>query len=317
MKILALLSTCVLITSAFGQQISLNTQYMFTEVSFNTGAVGSNDYISVHLNGRKQWAGFEGAPSTQTLTSHAYLGKNLGFGGTVFNDVTGPSRRTGGTIMGAYRLRLSQNKAHILGLGLGVSFTQHMIDLSRLTTYLPDDPAMQVGYNNQFVPDANFGAYYTYLDKGFVGISARNLVEVNRDLFDFDNKVINPMVRTYYLYGGYNFSLPKDWSLKPTGMVRMIDALVIQPDVSLIASYDDLLWFGVSYRHEEAVAGMAGFQFGIFKFGYSYDFTLSDIGNYSNGSHELFLELQIWKNQEQRKKTPWLLRNRIYSPSSL
>jgi hypothetical protein len=97
----------------------------------------------------------------------------------------------------------------------------------------------------------------------------------------------------------------------------MIDALVIQPDVSLIASYDDLLWFGVSYRHEEAVAGMAGFQFGIFKFGYSYDFTLSDIGNYSNGSHELFLELQIWKNQEQRKKTPWLLRNRIYSPSSL
>jgi hypothetical protein len=62
---------------------------------------------------------------------------------------------------------------------------------------------------------------------------------------------------------------------------------------------------------------MGGAQFGPFKFGYSYDYTLSDIGNYSTGSHEIFLELQLTPrdrngNGDQRK-TPWIKRNRLYS----
>ena len=316
MKRLVLISICLAVSTAFGQQISLNSQYMFNETSFNPGAVGSKEYIQIHLNGRRQWAGFEGAPATESLTANAYLGKNFGIGGSLFNDVTGPSRRTGGMIMGAYRLPLSSDGSHTLGMGLGVSFTQHIIDVNRLTTYLPDDPAILKGYNDRFVPDANVGFFYTFKDKGFVGISGRNLIQSDKDLFDFDLTMANPMVRNYYLYGGYNFALPKNWGLKPTAMVRMIEAMAIQFDVSLLASYKQLLWFGVSYRHDDAVVGMAGFQFSAFKIGYSYDYTLSEIGDYSTGSHELFLELQIFKSDKKAgSKVPWLKRNRIYGPS--
>ena len=315
MKRLLLISFCSLTGLSFGQQVSLNSQYMFNEISFNPGATGSKDYVSVHLNARQQWVGFEGAPSTQTLSAHGYVGKNMGVGGTFYNDVTGPSRRTGMSIMSAYRLRLSADKAHTLGMGLGVSFTQHIIDEDRLTTYLPDDPAIVVGYNDRFVPDASVGFYYTFKDAGFAGISARNLLQTNRDLFNFDETVVNPMVRNYHIYGGYNFTLPQNWRLKPTAMVRMIDALAIQWDLSLLASFDNKVWFGGSYRHNDAAVAMAGFQFGVFKLGYGYDFTLSDIQNYSAGSHELFLELQIFKSPEGGQKVPWLKRNRIYSPS--
>ena len=58
---------------------------------------------------------------------------------------------------------------------------------------------------------------------------------------------------------------------------------------------------------------LIGGQFGPFKFGYSYDYTLSDIGDYSQGSHEVFIEMQFQKSGGN-SRTPWLKRNRIYSP---
>ena len=71
---------------------------------------------------------------------------------------------------GAYHLQLDSRNDHVLGLGLGVSFTQHMIDVNKLNTYLPSDPAVLRGYNNQLVPDANFGVQYRFKNKGFTSI---------------------------------------------------------------------------------------------------------------------------------------------------
>jgi type IX secretion system PorP/SprF family membrane protein len=309
---------CSYTSMALSQQIALNSQYMFNEISFNPGAAGSKEYVAIHANARQQWLGFEGAPSSQTLSGHGYVGKSMGFGGTIYNEVTGPSRRTGFQVMGAYRLKLSSDGSHMLGMGLGLSMTQHLIDANRLTTYLPEDPAILKGFNNKMVPDANVGFFYTFKNKAFAGISARNLLQTDVDLFDYEIKVVNPMVRNYYAYGGYNFGLPKKWTLTPSAMFRMIDALAMSFDVSVLANYNNKVWFGASYRYEDAVVAMAGIQFGVFKFGYSYDFTLSDIKNYSAGSHEIFLELQVFgkeKSGSSSSKIPWLKRNRIYTPS--
>lgn len=299
--------------SVSAQQIALNSQYLFNEMLVNPGATGAKNYIPIQLAYRKQWTSFPGSPTTQALSAHSAVAKNMGFGGVVFNDVSGPSRRTGLNVNAAYHLRLDEKKEHILGLGLGVSLTQHMIDVNQLSTYLPEDPAVVRGYNNQLVPDANFGAFYRFKDKAFVGLSAYNLVELKRDLYNFQNPLFNPLKRTYYLFGGYNFSLGKNYTLKTSTLVQAIESGTMQFDVTAIGVYKNLLWLGASYRYTDAVVFMAGAQAGPFKFGYSYDYTLSDIGKYSFGSHEIFLELQIFK-AESDSQTPWLKRNRIYSP---
>jgi type IX secretion system PorP/SprF family membrane protein len=312
MKKLIILAFAAISTGLYGQQIALSSQYLFNKMLVNPGATGSKDYIPVQVNFRKQWAGFPGAPTTQTISSHANLGSNFGFGGSLFNDVSGPSRRSGFNINGAYHLRLDKRNEHKLGLGLGVSVTQHMVDPSKMETYLPEDPAVTRGFNNQMVPDANFGAFYYYKDKAFVGVSAFNLVEMNRDLYDFNSALINPMVRNYYLTGGYNFDFKHGFGLKTSALVQMIETTTAQFDVTAVVTYKDRFWLGGSYRHEDAVVILGGAQFGPFKFGYAYDYTLSDIMNHSTGSHEVFLELQIFKGDNN--STPWLKRNRIYSP---
>lgn len=313
-KILFTLFTVFTVVS-YSQQISLHSQYLFNDMLINAGATGRYDYIPIHFDFRKQWANFPGAPTTQTLSASSKIAKNMGIGGTIYNDVSGPSRLTGFNFNGAYHLRLDARNRYHLGLGLGVSLAQHYIDIDKITTYLPNDPSVKRGYNNKLVPDANFGAFFYYLDKAYVGISGVNLIQSKRDLFNFDYKLFNPLARTYYLYGGYNFTLGKKSKLKTSTLFQAIETGTFQWDISMIYEWNNLFWVGGSYRLNDAAVAMVGFRFNVFSIGYSYDFTLSDIRDYSVGSHELFLELQLnRKNGSSGSRTPWLKRNRIYSP---
>lgn len=303
--------------SVNGQQLSLNSQYMFNEAALNPAAAGSKDYIPIHFNFRRQWSGFDGAPTSQVLTTHADMGKNLGFGGNLFNDVTGPSRTTGMNLMLSYRLRLSQDNLHGLRMGLGVTLGQHLIDITKLTTDIDDDPAIAKSYNNQFVPDVDMGIFYAYGKKAFAGLSVKNGIQMKRDLFNYSQMIENLMVRHYYLIGGYNFEIDPTWQIKTSTALRMIESRPFQVDLNVIGQYKEMLWLGAGYRLKDAVSIMAGGQVGMVKIGYSYDFTTSEIRNYSSGSHEIFLELQIrTSKKESVSKTPYLKRNRIYAPSA-
>ena len=320
-QLFTILFTLLIGSASFAQQIGLNSMYLFNETSINPGATGTKSYTQIQVNYRKQWVGFPDSPTSQYISANGNVGKNFGIGGIISNDVAGPSRHTGITFNGSYQLRLSKNNEHHIGMGLGVSLTQHVIDQSKLTTYLSDDPAVVRGYNNVVVPDANVGFYYYFKDKGFFGISGKNLVQANRDIYKFQNPFVNLNVRTYYAFGGYRFDLPKKFALKVAGMLQFIESGVWQAEGTLLAIYDNHVWLGGSYRYNDAAIVMAGLQFGPFKVGYSYGYTLSSIVKYSRGSHQIFLELQLFGKKSGNKatnedgsKVPWLKRNRIYSP---
>ena len=289
--------------SSFGQQIALNSQYLFNEMMVNPGATGAKDYIPIQFNFRKQWVNFPGSPTTQFLSGHAAVSKKMGFGGSLFNDVAGPSRRTGININGAYHLQLDANNDHRLGMGLGVSLTQHLIDVNQMETYLPDDPAVLRGYNNTMVPDANFGIFYHFKDKAFAGISAYNLGEINRDLYNFETAFSNPLVRTYYLIGGYHFKVSKNLGIKTTVLGQAIETGTWQADGTALFTYKKLLWIGASYRHTDAVVFLAGGQAGPVRFGYAYDMPFSPLKAYTRGSHEIMIRYEWGSSKSKIKST--------------
>lgn len=293
MKKLILIWICLGGATAFAQQHSLTTNYMFNPVYYNPAIAGLYDYMPIHFNFRSQWVGFDGAPTTQSLTTHTDVGNNLGLGGGLFNESTGPSRFTGGNLMLSYNLKLSSDDMHHLRGGLGVSMSQHIIDPSLMTMEDDTDPTLASGYNHQFVPDADFGFYYTYSDKGYAGISLRNAAQMKKDLFNYSLPLINNMRRHYYFMGGYNFTLHEDWNLNTSTLMRFIEATPFQFDVNVMAEFRKYLWFGFGYRHLDAVTFNVAFQYGIVKAGYSYDYGISDIRKYSSGTQEIFLEVQL------------------------
>ena len=305
--------SCIVGITAYTQQIGLNSTYIFNEASYNPAAAGSKEYIPVHINYRSQWAGFEGAPVSQFISSHAAIGKGLGFGGNLYNEVSGPSRLSGISLMLSYRLRLSQNDLHGLRIGLGASFNQHLIDISRLTTEIANDPAIEKSYNNQFVPDADLGLFYTYGKKAFVGVSVKNVAQVKRSLFYYNDLIHNTLNRHYYFNAGYNFELNKNWQLKTTALGRIIESNVFQVEGNLVFAYKDFIWMGAGYRNKESVNAMVGVKAGIVQFGYCYDFGVSNIRNYASGSHEVFVQFQFQKKKSNgTSSVPWTKRNRVY-----
>jgi hypothetical protein len=83
------------------------------------------------------------------------------------------------------------------------------------------------------------------------------------------------------------------WQLRPSFLVKS-DVAVTQFDINVLAVYNSQFWGGLSYRFQDAVCPMIGFQnvaednSGI-KVGLAYDFNTSRLRTANNGSVEIFV----------------------------
>ncbi len=76
-------------------------------------------------------------------------------------------------------------------------------------------------------------------------------------------------------------------------------------DISLRTTYKKAVWIGFGYRSNDAFTGMLGFCFkDMLRIGYSYDFTTTDLKNYSSGTHELMLGFIFGKSKSDSQSTP-------------
>src|SRR5574337_1605313 len=105
--LIALLFGLVELVSA--QQLPQYTNYMINSYVLNPAWSGTKDYFEVQSNNRYQWVGITDAPRTYILSANGpYKTKNMGYGGYVFTDITGPTRRIGLSFSYAYHAKLTE-----------------------------------------------------------------------------------------------------------------------------------------------------------------------------------------------------------------
>ena len=288
-KLTIILITISISFTGYSQQLTYNSQYMLNQFLINPAAAGTKEYMPISTSFRQQWAGFNDAPRTQMLSVHSPIGENMGVGGILYNDVTGPLRNIG--FEGSYSYHLKINDASKLALGLSISLTQHVLDGSNFILNNTNDQVLNGATQKSFNPDGSFGLYY-YSEKGFLGISVPQLIE-NKLKFGDNIEELNRQVRHYYLSGGYRFPMGDNLELEPSILLKYTIASPFQFDVNARLFYKENLWTGISYRHDESVVSMVGIQRDEFMIGYAFDYTLSSIRNYSAGTHELYLEYQL------------------------
>ncbi len=293
-KYILLFAIVALGMNIYSQQIPLHSQYMMDLSMVNPAVVGSYDFTPISLNVRQQWTGFKGAPTTQSLNTHKYFGKNVGLGIAFFNELSSPIRRTGVQISFAYHLPLSNDFTKDLSFAISPVFFQHYLNTDLITTDQPDDPAVTNGYNNQFCPDANFGIMYSQKNKFYAGVSVFNLLQIRKDLFQIMDKINNPVERTYYLVMGHKFKVKDKFNIEPSVLAQYQHNAPFQFDINLRGVYDNKFGLGISYRYQDALVYMAFVSVGDFRFGYSYDMTLSDIKRYSYGTNEFHVSYRIF-----------------------
>lgn len=302
MKKLSLIIASLLVgsTLVWGQQDPQFSQFMYDRLSVNPAFAGSKDAICATLIGRQQWSGLSGQPSTGLLNVSGPISSiKSGIGATVYLDEIGPQSTTAFRLSYAYHIKVSGTTKLALGVGLGLLNSSLSSDWSAYD-YDTDgnllggglgsgagDASIPVQNQQASTFDASFGAYL-YNSKYYVGISA---VHLNQgDLSELNIEV----ARHLYFMAGYDFELTPMLTLTPQTLVKT-DLASTQVDVNATATYNNTFWLGVSYRLEDAIAPMAGYNYQFpdgksnLRIGYSYDLTTSELNNYSSGSHEIML----------------------------
>ncbi len=300
--LLSVLSVIVTDRSVFAQQHPLFSHYMFNGLYVNPAYAGSKDFVSSTLIARKQWAGIEGAPSTQIASIHAPLAnRRIGLGAVISNDRIGVTNETDFYLSYAWHMPLNTGK---LSLGLSGGFSYFKSQLSDLEVWDPDDPVYDNNSISNILPNFGAGIYY-YSQLFYAGLSVPQLLSYDPDQpvhIEMDN--VHKVTRHYYLTSGVILATRGEVKFRPSFMLKYAANAPLQFDINLNLLISDIIWVGASYRSDDAVSLLLEFQVNKkLRVGYAYDMTLSEIRNYSSGSHEIVLGYDFGFNV-LKMKTP-------------
>lgn len=300
----------VTVSTASAQQDARYTQYMFNGLIINPAYAGSAGAPLLNAFYRNQWVNIEGAPKTISASGHTALGseKKVGVGGFLEYDKLGVETRF--RLFGAYAYRFDLGHGH-LSAGIQGGFVSTRIALSEVELGEPGDPTFNQGDISAFLPNFGLGLYYNS-DKAYAGISVPHLIN-NKVTGDGATDItrVPREERHYFLTAGA--VLGEGVKLKPSFLVKLVpNQAPTQFDINLNALFKDVFWIGSSFRFEqefrpESLDFLLGFQFqsGLMV-GYAYDITLSDLNQFTSGSHEITLGYDLgWgKGRGIRYRTP-------------
>ena len=284
----ATLLTLSVVFWSVAQQYPVFSQYYFNELVINPAYAGNHVQLSLTAMYRNQWVNFPGAPKTFSVSGHTSLAKNkVGVGLMVNHDEIGSYKNE--HIYASYSYKIHFQKA-TLSMGLQAGINLLGADYSKLDLQTPGDAAF---YNILNVVKPNFGAGLFYTKKNFfVGFSVP---------FILNNKIANSVegllgqlkeARYYFLRSGVVFPIDKMKKVKmnPSILFRTQEGQPLSVDVNTAFIFYDVFSTGVSYRSGDSFITFIDFKISEkFHFGYSYDWTQSDLNRFSNGTHEFML----------------------------
>lgn len=257
---------------------------MFNGLVINPAYAGSKPFTSSTLFMRKQWVGFDGSPFTASATIHGSIkNKKTGLGLIVNSDRIGVVSKT--DIIGCYSYKIPIKNGNLaLGLSGGISF--YKSNLSDLTVWDANDPVYDVSVFTNQLPNFGSGIYYS-TEKWYAGFSVPQMFGY-KSLID-NASALRPEPH-YYLTGGYVIDISEDVKLKPSFMVRYVEAVDPLFDINLNVLLNNIIWVGASYRHNDAIVAIFEYQLNRkLRFGYAFDYPITEFNTVSYGSHEIML----------------------------
>ncbi|MFH7014414.1 type IX secretion system membrane protein PorP/SprF [Flavobacterium sp. FlaQc-52] len=281
--------------ASHAQQDAQYTQYMYNTININPAYAGSRGVLSAFGLYRTQWVGLDGAPETGTLSVNTPINSsNVGVGVSLVSDKIGPTNENTLSADLSYSIQVSAESK--ISFGIKGSANLFNLDINKLNLADQGDPQFQ-DFSNKFNPNIGAGVYW-HSDKAYVGLSVPNFIETNR--YDDNDIVIYKDKINYYFMTGYVFNLD-DYQyikFKPAALVKMIQGVPLQVDVSANFMFNDKFVAGLAYRWNASLSAMAGFQVtdGLY-IGYGYDRETTRLNNYNSGSHEIFLRYEFFSNK--------------------
>lgn len=306
-KILKYYSSILLLVfgiAGYAQQDAQYTQYMYNMSVINPGYATNNpDLINLGLLYRAQWVGSVGGPTTGSFFAHGTLGRRMEGGISIVHDQIGDVvKETNLFADFAYAIPVSETAKISFGIKAGATFFS-----TNFNGFVYSDPLPDQAFANNLsktFPNIGIGAFY-FSEKFYLGLSAPNLLKSEH--LDNDSGIVTSGTEEihFFLTGGYVFNLKDNLKLKPAFMAKAVSGAPISFDITTNVLINNKFEIGVGYRFDDSISGLANFRvIEPLRIGYAYDYTLSNLGRFNSGSHEIILLFDIGKLGNGYDKSP-------------
>lgn len=273
------------------QQAPFYTQYMFNDYMVNPAVAGTYNFFQVRANSRIQWIGITDAPRTMSISAYGpFKKRDMGYGGYIYNDVTGPESKL--FLGGTYAYNIAISDAMRISGGITIGIMQYKLD-GTIMNFDEDiiDPVMSNGVESRIIPDASVG-FYLYASQYYVGLSAHQLFGNKYNVMEEPDTStgVSRLTQHLYLSGGYTIYLNRDFSVLPSALIKFTSPGQFAFDINAKVNYQRMVWAGISYRYADAVSVLVGYNYeNKFLLGISYDVITSELRKHTAGTIEVML----------------------------
>ncbi len=295
-KILVLIVLLAVIKPVFGQQDPQFSQYMFNDLYNNPAYSGVMGVTNLTMLYRSQWTGYTGtydeggAPNSFLASFNSPVFKlRSGAGFYFMNDNIGPQNNI--QFMGSYAYHLGVGNGK-LSFGVRAGIFGQSIDFSQYRAVDPSDPLLLNGKESQYRPDMGVGIYYK-AENYFGGVALNHILKTE---FDFGSDSLkNALANNLVINGGYRYELNYDIILTPSLIVKT-DFVSYSFDISVLGTYREKFWGGLSYRQSDAIIALMGVNVlkdKSLKIGYSLDYVIQAQKAKQATSHEILMSYNM------------------------
>ncbi len=298
MRILYTFILALAATLASAQQEAILSQFFYNKTLSNPAAAGTSGQPCLTAFHRQQWAGLDGAPSTQVLSFHApTFADRVGLGLTLMNDRIGFFNSTFINAAYAYRVAFGSGK---LAIGVQGSYLHHRADWEKAETISSTKPLAGAV---DATPIFNFGAGLHFENEHFF-LSASVPFILEKGLVKGNEGIVDDFTGTaphLFISTGGLVPISGKVTMRPAFASRFTKHAPASTDVHVSFGFleNNKIWLGGTYRWSlsespsvgDALIAMAQYQIGKrLRAGVTYDFSLNKIQQQTAGTYELMLE---------------------------
>jgi len=308
----------VLSTYSASSQDAVFSQFFANPLYLNPAFAGAKVCPRVVMNYRNQWPAIPGSYVTYNASFDMHIDAiGGGLGVLVTSDRAGQGVLTTNTASLIYSARIRLSNKWFLKAGLQASFFQKTLDWDKLTW--GDQIDSKWGFSNITNEKRPADGYYSimnvdfssgilvYSDRFYGGFAAHHVVPVNT-AFTENGENYLPMRFTTHI--GYMIPLVKGKRVRPGDPTISPNIVFMQQGPFHLINYGAYfkkapiilgIWYRQFFEGSDAVILQAGFEYDKFRFGYSYDITVSQLGTASGGAHEISCALDFNCPKKRRK----------------